>query len=471
MPTNALDHTLAVIGAATKLSEEMQERIVDYALARRKTEILTTLAAREDLREDLSERLLEHGDAKVTAERAKVMIRLGRIDDVTRLLKKEKRVTVTKGIAEAEGLPAEIYRAVLATKRQTALLAIARNQSIEDAIREEAVVQILAEGFYNYPRNLQPAMLSLPGVAARVLETNRDPQVWKFLLDSCPCTSADRNRIAELLTEWCKQGLNATAKEHTHLLGSYDNELWTYMAVAGALASRPIDTERAELLASALEALADNVVKGGTASHLPARLKSVAGDLRNAKSGEDLTTRLKRATSSKDVHQALDAFKSTTLTLAEMRALLESPWFGPEHWRSIQHHWHQAQSLIGILGEARPAAIAYLRVRVGWFGGLDDLLAKCTNPGEKLLDLIALERNWRIGLAPEILSSRYLTTEHVKAMSLSMLAGGVSEETAELVSELVSEATADRDAWDALVGIGSEFDGTIAELLETSGKL
>jgi len=451
----------------------MQERIVDYALGRRKTEILIAVAAREDLREDLSERLLAHGDAKVTAERAKALIRLGRTDTVTLLLKKEKRVTVTKGIAEAEGLPEEIYRAVLATKRQTALLALARNQSVEDAIREEAVVQILAAGFYNYPRHLQPAMLTLPRVASRVLETNRSPEVWKFLLDSCPCTSADRNRIAELLTQWCEQTAKAPTTSRKQLLGGWpkDNDIWSYVTVAGSLASRPLDSQQAELLADALEALADRGAEHGAASHMPARLKTVAGELRNAKTGDDLTTRLLNARSSKEIHQALEAFKLSSLTLAEMRTLLASEWFGPEHWRSIQHHWHHAQSLIGILGDARPAAIAYLRVRVGWFGGLDDLLTKCADPAGKLLALIELERQWRVGLAPEILASRYLTTEHVKAMSLAMLAGGVNEETAELVAELVSEATADRDAWEALVGIGSEFDGTIAELLETSGKL
>jgi hypothetical protein len=474
MPTNALDRTLALVGEASTLTPEMSRRIVTYGIERRKSEILQVMARREDLDETLNAKLLAYGDAKVTAERARVLVRNGRIDEVAELLKKEKRVTVTKGIAETEGLPEAIYRAILATKRQTVLVALANNTSASEELREEAIVAALTGGFYNYPRNLQTALLGLPNAAKRLLSEDLTPDVWRFTLDNCPCSSEDRSALALLLAGQFDKWEPDTTQNQRGLLGNWrsgSEGLWDYVAIANTLLTRPLDKEAADQLAGSVTAASRRADKAGLAAHLGERLRHIAEDLGKVRTDEDLNTRLEKATSSKDVLDALTAYSGGTLTLAEMHKLLSSPWFSPEHWRYIQHSWHLARALRDVLGDASPAAVAYMRVRIGWFGGLDDLLNGCSDPGETLKGIISLERTWRLGLAAEIIASKYLTEAHVTAMTLDMLAGGATGSTVDTVSDLITKATANPEAWDALVGIGAEFDGSIAELLETSKNL
>lgn len=473
MATTSLDHTLSIVSEASSLPVEMQRRIAEYGISRKKPAILVPLARREDLDEEISQQLLAYGDAKVTAERVRVLAGAGRIEEVANLLKKERRVTVTKGLAETPGLPAEIYRVILATKRQTALIALARNSGVDEDIREDAVVRALAHGFFNYPRNLQTAVVDLPNVAKRLLVSDVPVEVWRFALDNCSCSSEDRAHLAGILAEKIDTFQPVTPKR-PGLLGGVSPEnhgLWDYAAIVGTLAGRPLEKGAANRLADSLEELVDRAHKAQVTEPAVGRLAAFVGDLRAVEESDDFVVRVEAATNSNELRDALESARGSRLTLAEMHKILTSPWFGPEHWRYLQHNWHHMSALHGTLTDASPATIAYMRVRLGWFGGLDDMVSRGRDPKATLHGLIDLERSWNLGMAAEILSSRHLDEEHVKNMTLSMLAAGAGDATVDVIGELITKATASREAWDALIGIGAEFEGTISELLETSANL
>lgn len=477
MPNDDLERTLELLAGASELGELLQQRLVDYAVARKNIPLLVVLAQRDDLSADLSRQVLAVGNAAVIAERARTMLLAGKTEEVQQLLATEKRATVTRGLAAMADLPDEVYRVLVETDRLTTLTALARNEHAPTTIREDAAVHVLTRtACAGVPDNLKATLLQLGGVAEKVIAPQTGPKAWQFAVEHCACTSEDRSRAARLLAArlgqlsdpdlWLDQPGGRYQRGAPEILKDVAR-------LAEVLALRTMNPADAQQLAHAITTVLTRIesVVGPTGSGVLTALRARAGDLMRVRAGREFRELVLEARSREDLTAALTTAGLGHLSSVELLALLESEWFSPMHWRAVRYGWDNLRNVRLAIRNPRAGAIAFLRVRVGWLGNFDELLALCDAPAEVLGALVELERDHRLGLAGDILSSHHLTEEHVTAMPLHMLGAAANARTVNFIAKTIETTTRNREAWDALVSIGGEFDGSLADLLETATHL
>jgi hypothetical protein len=469
MNYSELDRTLELLAGADRLTETTQTRLVEHAVSRRKQALLAVLARRHDLPDRLSDAVLAAGNATVVAERMRTLTVSGKQEQVRLLLAREKRAVVTRGIAEMENLPENLYRELVRTDKKTTLIALMKNTSAPTEVREIAAAALLnTSGIEGIPHKLKPTLLQLGGLVARVIAPGSDLRSWRFVLEHCACTSQDRARAATLLASRLE---NITDRELRGLTGA--SLLFDADRIASTLVLRPLDIEPAKRLAAAITttlgrcAELDTIVNQRALQSLAVR----AEDLGRVRGSKDIFEQIAGATSPEDLAHALLAHKGSLLTTPETLALLGSEWFDPRHWAAIHNSWQNLTDVRTAIRNPRAGAVAYLAVRAAWLGGVDELLALCDDPHGVFDGLVEIEKTWRLGLTSEILNSRYLAETHLEKVPIGLLGYASNQKAMNFVARTIEKAAESQETWEALLSLGQSFEGNLVELLEAAGTV
>jgi hypothetical protein len=164
----------------SNLDVTMQRRIAGHGIAKRDFPLLAQLAAHPALDPEVDTMLSKINSAVV---KTAWVSRPGRTpEEITQMVRTEKRVTVLSALAQSEGLPEELYRSIIErTDSVTILSVLHANAALPARIRELAALKKIASA---------PAVTNddhgLEGQRAEVMRSaiNSVPQIISELLDS-----------------------------------------------------------------------------------------------------------------------------------------------------------------------------------------------------------------------------------------------------------------------------------------------
>jgi hypothetical protein len=455
---------------------QIQKRIFAYGVQNKCQDLLTRLTAHRALHPEV-DLLLSRVD--IAAVKAAWAARPGRsVQELVDLVSTETRSTVIAAFAEREDLPVEVFTAIAnKASGQGALLALAKNPAAPQEARETAAIRVAkalpSPGVtYNmeYSRRndkFTALFATSPELAEPVAAVSKHIPTLFSAASASPLSFETQRRIADLvLVEVNKQLADGHFSHHQYN--------WV-VSLSRALTERGnVGPEACQVLGDVLADLASRCTKaGGWVANAGAEFTRVAAALQTAigTSTSDFITAVNAAQSAEAIERVItQAQGSMTRHTTGMDtfglAVVAHPKATDEQVERIlgQMSWQAHRNTTKAITD--PARMVLVIAARPWLG-IDENLVRTTDPQGAFLLLAHKMIERQNSLGEDMLRSRYMTPSIIAKLPLGAL---VSQEMpgplASAVSALLVERLGSQEHWSTFESLGSDFKGSIEDLLD-----
>jgi hypothetical protein len=463
----------------------LQKRIANHGIAKRDYALLAQLAAHPALDHEVDAMLSQVNSAVV---KTAWVSRAGRKpEEITEMVRTEKRVTVLSALAQSDGLPDELYCSIIErTDNNTILTALHVNGALPAHIRELAALKKIASA---------PAVTNddhgLDGQRYEVMRTAIEsvPQIAGELMDSDDlyvlCALASHTQLP------CEVQLR-TAKRFMERYGAslasknrydYHQNPWQNLAdlTNNLIEQGPVCTDAATVLDDMLAQVGKQLSKGWFQSQMMEAREALT------RSGTEGVETLRNRFASVDSVEGMTEFVKETdaqyttgkLNFPESALLrvavqvIGSTYSTPETIETVAgwYSWGDStKDAIAAVGRDNPYRItALITGFTNAHCDVDDVLSAidCTDDVMRLL--IEQEvadnagnRRWYSTL----LTSKYFKPEMVRFFPLDSLMGmDLEQNINEAILGDLSEVLSNDESWNSFVTLAEEFEGTLENLI------
>jgi hypothetical protein len=471
-----LFHTLL---KSDSLSEDIQKKILSYAKSNSIPQLMVELLSHNSLSAVVDDELKNIDSAVV---KVAWLTRPNRkLTEMLDSIKNESRVSLLKILATREDLSKETYEMILNKSNSTTLmLSIIGNSAIDADLREIAISKYLKDECDH------TAVLTCEKCRVRF------SKLFIAAPEFVESTIANSNNIMLLFaaSDVTFIGFNNQEKLSNHILNhfqktdKYDVTTWDgpgsylYHLVSNLTSNGAVSAKAAAELNSIIEKILKN--RESDSNYRYERFVDSAKALQQAvkRKPDDLAEKLKALSSEEDIDAFIASIEhliANANTLSSAYRRLQSFAVGiinhqnstPEHMEKVIDwlQWDGALTLLKQLNDNRKLAILLTKGR--FYCELDFALGKTREPSNVLTIMIELLGKEACHQHTSILSSKYLTSDHVLSLPIAALAkGAISKETILILEEVFQNLIPNEIHWGTFEQISGEFNGSIAELIE-----
>ena len=481
--TNPIARVYHVYLDADELTLDTQLRILSYGARVKDTALLARLALHPSLTPELDERLREIELVDVKAAWA---ARPGRsIDDLVRLVDNEKRVKVLTALAERSDLPSALYQRISQKARgQAALFAIAANPAAETSARHAAAAR-LASMF-------EPGQVYGGAESRRIADITRLVGNFPELADTIALNTSNDGAIGACVAA---TGLSPAAQRHIAVVAepgvnrlierfqngsqnryfSWYNNDWLSSVAESMAEHGDVDPEAGESIIAMLDRL--HAVANGDPQHRSAYagFSDASAKLRKAldKPKVDLLSLASAAEDREAVEKVVEelnkrsrSYNRFSTTSAAVVALVNNPATTISQVKQLveTHLNWSSRSMFSKL-TSDPLKVAAVASRMMYYD-VDGVLERSSDPKASFSHLLAMlvEADERVPL--EVLRSKFFSEEHIGKLPLQVThLDDLPANVMQSVAGYIATHIATDDAWIVFETLGTEFTGTIEDLV------
>lgn len=460
------------------LAVELQEKIYSFAVTNNDHQLLIDLLAHNSLSTDIDSRIKTIDTASV---KVAWLARPNRsLTDVLDVLKNEKRVTLLKVLASRDDLSQDTYSVILGNSfSPTLLLTIAGNSAIDNKLRESAVFRYLdIDCDHKEPLTCEKCsarfaklFVTAPEFIDSVIQKSSNLSVLLAASDSTFIGFKNQELLAEAITDLFESNGQFIASPWDGcgaLLYRFSNDIANNGAVSSNCANRLtliIDkilknkNDQNSYRYQSFEECKKVLIAGVKIK--PDNLSEKASSLFSENDVDEFIEEVNRQKgTSAQLSQAYRRLQSFAIavsnnphsTVAQMEKVIE--WL----------QWDGCQALLKLLAD--PRKIALLLVKGRFYTELDNSLKRVKSPEEVLTHMIEFLGNEYGYYHDAILSSTYLTKNHLLSLPIAALAKGtLSKENTSTLEAILLEIISNDLHWNTFEHISGEFKGSITEVI------
>ena len=462
---------------------EIQKQVFNYGVRTRNQELLATLTKIENLLPEIDEAIGDQGSAVVKAAWA---ARKGRTqEDLVNLVMREKRIKVLTALAERTDLPQEVYK-VIAEKSngQGSLNALVLNQEVELAHRSIALLRLLTffetsvdpsrthhDNRYTQISNILAVSPELAEVVA--VNSNNISALHAAANHSLLSDEAQANILVNL-----KAGIvavEAVVRTHYNNLSAHNYNFLTSivdtMCEQGPI-SKPVAKELVDIIKKLDKKYSE--AKSYYSNYFSDTLKHIANSENNLR--VDLKSQIAKATTPEEIDliiKQLESYSagnkaSSSVIESTVLAIIASPFSTSDQTSRLltetSTSWYRLREIKRITDD--PRKIGAILALYPWMG-IDNLLSKLDQPEVAMRALLEYTIKADNFISQDLLNSRYLTENVAGDLPLKAL---LREDTPAMVSSFLSkmlrESLTTPEQWLTFETLAQEFQGSIKELLQ-----
>ncbi len=473
------------------LDVTMQRRIANHGIAKRDYPLLAQLAAHPTLDPEIDTMLSKINSALV---KTAWVSRAGRKpEEITEMVRNEKRVTVLSALAQSDGLPDELYRSIIKrTDNNTILTALHVNGALPARIRELAALKKItsAPAVTNDDHGLdsqryevmRTAIESVPQIVGKLMDS-KDLYVLCALASHMQLPCEVQLRTAKRFME--RYG-NALASKNRY--DYYQNPWQNLVDLTNNLIEQgPVCTEAAAILDDMLGQVDSQMSKGWFQSKI-----EEAKDALTRSGTEGVETLRGRFESVESVEGMTEFVNETDLVYASGKfnfpesALLRtavqvigSPYSTPETIKTVAgwYSWGDStKDAFAAVGRDNPERIAALIT--GFTNAhcdVDEVLSDidCTDAVMRLLiEHEVAENAGNRRSYSTLLTSKHFKPEMVRFFPLESLMGmDLEQNINEAILGDLSDVLSNDESWNSFVTLAEEFEGPLESLITVCRSL
>ena len=468
--------------AKPKQSLNFQKKIYYFGLKTKNADLLARLASHPDLHHEVDSLLKTTDYAAVKAAWAS---RDGRkLSELEDLVKGETRVKILQALAEKENLPEQVYIAIATQcKGQGALTALCLNQSIDNEIRVLAAKNLAekldskSESKTSKTENtISMILTSFSDLADTFVEYTSNKSAIIIAAGSGYLQPKNQRKVAEIINS----SANNLEKESNPY--GYHSYSWIPDTVKSMTSFGKIDDEASKIICQSLAILkkyhetrsntyySDEVkeaikkVKDSTSKPFVDYVKAV-NECKSREEISDLVLRLKVLIS----NSSRSSLNIRTEAVA--LAVIASPFSDVTLVDDVSSWltWYTYRQATKMTNDYHKLAILLYHFP---YLGYESVLSKSSDPHKCLEILISTFIEKSTQIPSELLASKFMNKEIVSKLPLSVL----YNETLpgfllEMIGDMLENGLTSDNAWVTFESLGSDFNGTIEDLVHISKSI
>ena len=460
----------------------IQKQVFNFGVRTKNQELLATLAKVDNLLPEIDEALRDQGSAVVKAAWAS---RKGRSqDDLVKLVLKEKRIKVLTALAERSDLPQEVYK-VIAEKSngQGSLNALVLNQDVELEHRSVALLRLLTffevntdpsrsmhDNRYSQISNILAVSPELAEVVG--INSNNISALHAAANHSLLSEQAQRNILSIL-----KSGIvtvEQIKRSNYNSLGAHSYNFITNI-VDSMCEQGPLAPDVAKEFTGIIKKLDKKFSQPASyySNYFADTLKNIANSENNLR--VDLKSKIASASTSTEIDEIIKQLEkystgnksSSSVIESTVLAIIASPISTSDQTVYLLNNtstsWYRLRDIKKITDD--PKKIGAILALYPWMG-IDSLLGKLDDPELAMESLLAYTIKEENQVSQEILNSRYLTESIAGKLPLRALS---RNETPAMVNSFLSNKLKDSlttaEQWLTFETLAVEYQGSIDDLL------
>lgn len=468
--------------ANAKPSYNLQIKIFNYASRTKNTDLLARLASHADL--DTSVDLLLKG-SDYAAVKAAWASRDGRtVQDLQDLVKGEKRVKILQALAEKENLPEELYEAIAnQSKGQGALTALCMNQSVSFETRKVAAKNfaIIADELdgsrsSKLSNSVSAILTSSPDLGDTLVEFTNNPILICAASTNSPLNESNQLKVAHLM----KSETSSMAKNNNR--NGYYAYNWISTSAESMNSFGKLSADAVQIIISAVTELINYHTKNNNKYYID-NLNDLIKELKvnNSKNYVDYVKLVSECNTCEELTDLVNKvsmlvnsssrnnlnFRADSVALA----VIASPYSNPTHVKEMCHFlsWSTYRQALKVTNDMdKIVQILYHAPYIG----LENEISKTSDPRKCVEKLVAIYTSNDSQIPAEILNSKFITKSVVEKLPLSVLySDSLPGVILSMIGEQLENGLASEEAWLNFEAIGSNFNGTIEDLIKVSSTL
>jgi hypothetical protein len=457
------------------LSQSVQNRIYQYGMKHNNYDLLSDLIKRDDLDKNIEEKLSHVSAVNVKVEWAKKKHRTNQ--ELSDLIRNEKRVKVLSALASREDTPDVIYKAIAEHGKGQALEALLINNKVEQDIKSIAAKR------YALSTNVKNSLKTVHHIILR-----NDPIVSDIIAQYSKSLHLGIAALTAAGSSAKEESINNILKLYSSYLDEFQsahyNENYIAVSVAEELvtALKSSDYTNKTIIKECKNVLKNCKSKVNSQSYYSSKVDDAINDLdliiikekstvsiidlaKNAKTDNDKKSLLERINKLRNVENSvyIAIARNENYTADEVYDILSDKYFG----------WYGNRALIYCLNllPADKAAAIYLN---SYQVGDDSILERFSNPYQLLHESIKLSiKKGNGNIHPGLIKSKYINKEIIKSLPLSIFRDQSVplNITSELIEYMTSSLGDSESAWETVSVLGDQYDGSCYELIKLSKSL
>lgn len=462
---------------------EIQKQVFSYGVRTKNQELLASLAKIENLLPEIDQALRDQGSAVVKAAWA---ARKGRTqEDLVNLVMREKRIKVLTALAERTDLPQEVYK-VIAEKSngQGSLNALVLNQEVELTHRSVALLRLLSffetsadpsrsmhDNRYSQISNIlavSPELAEVVGINSNNISALHAAANHSLLSDEAQANILLRLKEGIVAVESVKRSNYNSLSAHSY---SFLTNIVDTMCEQGPL-SEPVAKELVSIIKKLDKKFSEP--KSYYSNYFADTLKNIANSENNLR--VDLKSQIAKATNSQEIDLVIKQLEkysagsrsSSSVVESTVLAIIASPFSTSDQTSHLltetSTSWYRLREIKKITDD--PRKIGAMLALYPWLG-IDNLLSKLDQPEIAMSALLEYTIKAENFVSQDLLNSKYLTENIAGELPLRAFS---RDDTPAMVSshlsKLLKESLKTPEQWLTFETLAQEYQGSIKDLLQ-----